>query len=242
MRNYIEVFAKSIARAYSPLIICGTIGSFNDVVPGVQQSALVVDCTVCQIRKPALNFDDARRFFSGKHHVYCLKKEVCTNIRSGTAAIVTRSFPGSVPDITVLRSHAEEVNRLLQGRSMLADLGYRGAERDVPTIVVCGQGQGPNRTKRVLVECYFGRLKRIWSVFSTAWALSEEEFDLFFDLACCFTNMDILHRPLREADREFNEGILNVVLDEREDAAERQRDANEAYIRRRRERLGVVQN
>ena len=131
---------------------------------------------------------------------------------------------------------------MLQGRSMLADLGYRGAEHDVPTIIVCDQDQAENRAKRVLVECFFGRLKRLWSVFSTTWVLSENEFDLFFDLACGFTNIDVLHRPLREVDRDFNDGVLNIILNEQEVDEERRRAANEAYVQRRRDRLGNREN
>ena len=241
-RNHVLVPVKNIARVFAPILTAGMVRFFNEVDPDVPQPALVVDCTVCQIRKPALDFDDAKRYFSGKHHLYCLKKEVCVNIRSGTAALVAKSFPGSVPDITILRSHAGEVNAMLQGRSMLADLGYRGAEHDVPTIIVCDQDQAENRAKRVLVECFFGRLKRLWSVFSTTWVLSENEFDLFFDLACGFTNIDVLHRPLREVDRDFNDGVLNIILNEQEVDEERRRAANEAYVQRRRDRLGNREN
>ena len=58
-------------------------------------------------------------------------------MRSGTAALVSKAFHGSVSDIEVLRSHTDEINAVLAGRSMLADLGYRGVQHDVPTIVVC---------------------------------------------------------------------------------------------------------
>ena len=74
------------------------------------------------------------------------------NIRSGTAAVISKAYPGSVHDIIILRENAGAVNSLLGRRSLLADLGYRGAERDVPTTIVCGQGQRRLRAKRVIVE------------------------------------------------------------------------------------------
>ena len=115
---------------------------------------------------------------------------------------------------------------------------YRGIQRDIPTAVVCDQGQRL-RAKRVVVECYFGRLKLLWSVFSTTWKLDQDSFDLFFDLACAFTYIDILHRPLRESDLAFNEGILNTVLVEQEQKQRKQSWADIEYHERRRARLGI---
>ena len=89
------------------------------------------------------------------------------NIRSGTAAVISKAYPWSVHDIIILWEHAGAVNRLLGRRSLLADLGDRGAERDVPTTIFYGQGQRRLSAKRVIVECYFGRLKLLWSVFVT---------------------------------------------------------------------------
>ena len=132
-------------------------------------------------------------------------------MKSGTAAIVSKAFPGSVHDLTILRDHADVVNEVLGGRRLLADLGYRGAQRDVPTIVVCEPNQRELRAKRVLVECFFGRLKMLWAVFATTWRLGEEWFDVFFDIGCALTNLDVLRRPLRESDKADNEGVLNSI-------------------------------
>ena len=90
-----------------------------------------------------------------------------------------------------------------------------------------------------MVECFFGRLKSIWRVFATTWILGEEEFDTFFDLAGCLTNLDILHRPLREADILFTIGINNLIRAEHEADVERRRRRNQAYQERRRARLGI---
>ena len=82
-------------------------------------------------------------------------------------------------------------------------------------------------------------MKLLWSVFATKWKLDQDCFDLFFDLACMFTNIDVLHRPLRESDLEFNEGILNSMLIEQERKQRKQRWANIEYRERRRARLGM---
>ena len=152
---------------------------------------------------------------------------------------MSRSFPGSVHGINALRSHAAEINDILAGRSILADLGYHGAHVDVPTLIVCDGAVARLRVRRVLVECFFGRLKCLWRVFSTTWTLGGEDFDMFFDIACALTNMDILHRPLRENDRLFNVGVLNLFRMTFEDAQERRQRVNRVYNERRRRRLGL---
>ena len=168
--------------------------------------------------------------------MYALKKEVFVNAQSGTAALISKAHPGSVHDLTILRTHSAAVNNLLGGRSVLADLGYRGAQRDVPTLIVCDGEQEALRAKRVLVESFFGRMKVLWSVFSTKWRLGEESFDVFFNIGCALTNLDILRRPLRETDMEFNQGVLRLVLLEHKMKVERQKRANDAYRQRRMER------
>ena len=237
-REHVLENAKTFARLFHRNVVSGAVRFYNEVDPDALDAAMVVDCTVCKIRHPKRPFDEAKVFFSGKHFVYALKKEVCVNVRSGTAALISKAYPGSVHDITILRGHADEVNGVLGGRSLLADLGYRGIQRDIPTAVVCDQGQRL-RAKRVVVDCYFGRLKLLWSVFSTTWKLDQDSFDLFFDLACAFTNIDILHRPLRESDLAFNEGILNTLLMEQEKKQRKQRWANIESRERRRARLGI---
>ena len=107
-RNHVLVLVKNIARVFAPILTAGMVRFFNEVDPDVPQPALVVDCTVCQIRKPALNFDDAKRYFSGKHHLYCLKKEACVLISArglrplsqshSPAASRTSQFSGRTPE------------------------------------------------------------------------------------------------------------------------------------------------
>ena len=169
--SHIVETVKNIAQLFYNNLVDGAVGYNGEVDEVVPEASLVVDCTVCEIHIPKRPFDAPRVFFSGKHYIYALKKEVMVNIRSGTAAIISKAYPGSVHDKIILREHAGAVNRLLGRRSLLADLGYRGAERDVPTTIVCGQGQRRLSAKRVIVECYFGRLKLLWSVFATTWKI-----------------------------------------------------------------------
>ena len=239
-REHVMDRAKAFAALFHDNIVEGAVRCFNETHDAVPGASLVVDCTVCPIRRPKQPYKDAKVFFSGKHRFYTLKKEVCVNIRSGTAALISREFPGSVHDITILRSHTAAINAMLQGNSMLADLGYHGAEHDVPTLIVCGTEDTGLRSRRVLVECFFGRLKTLWRIFSKVWTLDEQYFDLFFDIACGLTNMHIVAgHPLQEVDSLFNMGVLNKIKLACKRRQEKKRLANARYKRNRRRRLGL---
>ena len=235
-REHINERAKTFARLFRNNIVEGTVRYFDETHPSLPGASLVVDCTVCETTKPAGSFEASKFFFSGKHWFYAIKKEVCVNIRSGTAALISKAYEGSKHDVAILREHADVINNTLQGRSILGDKGYRGAERDIPTFIVCGE-DAALQGRRVLVECFFGRLKSLWSIFEHAWTMEKADFDIFFDIACGLTNVHVLLNPLREVDSEFNQGILNFIKREVLQRKEQQRRANEAYRRRRQARL-----
>ena len=123
-RSHIIERVEAIARLFRPHLVNGAVRFMDESHPDVPGSVLVVDCTVVQIRRPKQDFHDAKIFFSGKHGIYALKKEVCVNVRCGTAALVSPSFPGSVHDIPILRPHARQLREILGERTLLADLGY----------------------------------------------------------------------------------------------------------------------
>jgi hypothetical protein len=56
---------------------------------------LIVDATVQKRGRPAGRFVEAKLFFSGKYHLYCLKLQVVTN-REVIAIHVVAGVPGSV--------------------------------------------------------------------------------------------------------------------------------------------------
>ena len=193
----------------------------------------VVDCTVVEITGPDLPFGQKDEYYSGKHKRHCLKKEVIVNVRSGTAAMVSEACPGSVPDIVVLKRHAEEVNRMLGVTRLLADDGYRG-DTHVNNLTLASNGGDGERRARLIVERFFGRLKNVFFVFSKTWELSYTAFDDFFDIACALTNITILLAPLNFDDWEFNEFLLrkwNKMIEEREVRARNR------YVRRKTKRL-----
>ena len=133
----------------------------------------------------------------------------------------------------MMRGNAETINRLVGDAVILGDKGYRGGTSAVRNLFVV-EDVDPEafRNVRVIVECFFGPLKKKYGVFATKWTLSVDLFDLFFDCACAMTNADILLNPLDAQDGTFNEWIV-----ERWQASEARRrrdraEANRIYRRR----------
>ena len=173
------------------------------------RDCFVIDCTVVQTKRPCLPFEEAKVWYSGKHCIYCLEKEVVVNAVTGTVAFVESAYPGSIHDISILRKGASKLVRVLQGSTLLADKGYRGGEADVGTLlVVTEHSPSALRNRRVVLECYYGRLKSKNATFSRKWALDDQTFDTFFDLACCLTNADIMYNPLNDEEREVHLNIM----------------------------------
>ena len=115
------------------------------------------------------------------------------------AAMITKEYPGSTADIEVLRRHADEVNRMIDETTMLADKGYQG-ETGVPNCHVVSGAIEAEVENRLNVERFFGRLKSTFMVFSKRWELTGPCFSLYFDLACALTNLAILVAPLNKDD------------------------------------------
>ena len=161
------------------------------------------------------------------------KKEVVVNAVTGTAALVSPGRPGSVHDLTVMRGNAEVINRLVGDAIILGDKGYRGGRSSVPSLFVVEDGDIHGfRDTRVLVECFFGRLKKKYGVFGTKWTLSADVFDIYFDCACAMTNVDILFHPLEARDEVFNRGVIAQWQVREARRREERAEANRVYRRR----------
>ena len=109
-REHVTQRAKTFARLFQSNIVEGTVSSFDETHDSLPGASLVVDCTLCETTKPKGSFEKVKYYFSGKHWFYAIKKEVCVNIRSGTAALVSRGYAGSKHDIAILRTHADLIN------------------------------------------------------------------------------------------------------------------------------------
>jgi hypothetical protein len=100
---------------------------------------LIVDATVQQRGRPAGESAEAKLFFSGKHHIYCLKSQVVTN-REGIAIHVVAGVTGSVHDMRLFKDHQHHLSALImlhegERTKILVDKGYIG-EVDDPAITL----------------------------------------------------------------------------------------------------------
>ena len=229
-----NAIAKKVALQYYQRIREVYIVKRNEHVGDPDGIGFTIDCTVVQTRRPCLPFDDAKTWFSGKHYIYCLKKEVVVNARTGTVAFIPPACPGSMHDLVVMRRSATTLNQLAGGSVILADKGYRGGEHNVPTLLVVTEDSPVvQRNKRVIVECFFGRLKQKYATLSRKWVLDEQSFDLFFDMACGFVNADILYHPLIGADRQVHLNIMWGWLQREEERQRHRAEINARYRARR---------
>ena len=121
--------------------------------------------------------------------------------------MISKAVGGSVADLVVLKRHADEVNQMIGATTVLADQGYRGDTR-VANLRVVSQANEAERSARVIVERFFGRLKNTFIVFARTWELSWVSFDDFFDVACALTNVTIITAPLNFDDWLFNQCLL----------------------------------
>ena len=122
--------------------------------------------------------------------------------------MISDEYPGSVPDIEILKRHPEEVNRMLGATRLLADKGYRG-DPHVPNLVVVSQTNEVQTRARLIVERFFGRLKNSFIVFKKVWELSWMRFSDYFNVACGLTNILITIAPLNFDDWRFNKKVFD---------------------------------
>jgi hypothetical protein len=112
---------------------------------------LIVDCSVQECERPAGHFGgEQKRFFSGKHHYHCYKREYA-HLPNGSVAFISDVFPGSVHDMTVCRTMHEKYSQFVAKKpdelkledpdvgatswAILADKGYIGLDQALRAIV-----------------------------------------------------------------------------------------------------------
>ncbi|KAH7815506.1 putative DDE superfamily endonuclease [Monocercomonoides exilis] len=97
--------------------------------------AIVLDCTVLPINRPGGSLMNGKKFYSGKHHIYCVKVEVGVNPAVGTACTISSVHTGSTHDFTVFKEHYPLFKDQLKGSKILADSAYIGAKPELDAII-----------------------------------------------------------------------------------------------------------
>ncbi|KAH7815639.1 putative DDE superfamily endonuclease [Monocercomonoides exilis] len=146
--------------------------------------AIVLDCTVLPINKPGGSLMNCKKFYSGKHHIYCVNVEVGVNPAVGTACTISFVHTGSTHDFTVFKEHCPLFKDQLKGSKIQADSAYIGAKPELDAIITQLVGTQELASKRVIVERFFGRLKTLFPVFRRQWPFEPDRISDYFIVAC----------------------------------------------------------
>jgi hypothetical protein len=170
---------------------------------------LIVDATVQYRGRPVGRYEEARKYLSGKHRLFCLKSQVITN-RSGCALHIVAGIPGSIHDFHLFKDNLKSVEDLIAGHrgepcGILADMGYIGP-LDSTTVKLTTPHKTPPRgyltpqqthanrvlsSERVIIENFFGRLSAKFNLMVRRWAFEDDVYPPVFRICCALTNFDI---------------------------------------------------
>lgn len=150
------------------------ISSWRDLKEQFPEVAeILIDATEQERQRPSKRRQKAYR--SGKRKQHTLKTQIAVG-RSGKIFNVSRTYPGSVHDLTVLRSEGTILKIPHQKARIYMDRGYQGVQKEMPEINFkippkrsrwkgnLTRSQKILKTriskKRILVEHIFSRLKK----------------------------------------------------------------------------------
>jgi len=155
---------------------------------------LICDSTSTEVYRPMAHFEEAKVLWDGKNKMYALKKEVCVMASVPHYALFTSSaFAGAEHDYSQFKKNFEQyakyLKKLPQERhqlprdtseaswAILCDSAYIGDRDDTPGLRKVAlkkrsqvlfptdrQEQQDLARTRVPIECFFGRLKKLWGV------------------------------------------------------------------------------
>lgn len=149
-----------------------------DLLSDTPNLAVVIDSFEQRVQRPR-DYDEQKRYYSGKKRQHTLKSQVTVDEESGRIVDIAERVPGPTPDITLLEgSHLLEC--LPEGLGALGDLGYVGSNKlhslaATPRRKPRGKDRPPeailyNRAfsgRRIVVEHSIGKLRRYQSLSQT---------------------------------------------------------------------------
>ena len=198
--------------------------------------ALLVDSTSIQVQRPKARFEESKIYWDGKNHIYALKKEVAVMAsKPDYCLFLQKGVVGSKHDyeylkttyhsyIPYIQKTSEEfillqTDQTHQSWGALFDKGYIGREGDTPGLrritpkknpsTFSNQAENTEKNKiRVPIECFFGRLQKLWKLFRGIYRWDHQHFDFDFDNCVMLTNEHIQRNSLEELDRMFTRQIF----------------------------------
>lgn len=227
----------------------------------------LVDSTSFEVYRPKTHFNEAKFYFDAKNWMYALKKEVVVTAAPPHYAIFSQpSQLGSVHDLKIFKStfHSyqtyltktvSEQSHLLHDASpswaLLGDLGYIGAQAETgirvltpPKGTILSSQQIKQRRElnaiRVLIEQFFGRMKRLWGICRGIYTLDHSHFDMDINNCILLTNEHIRTYQLTVEDRNLFFALLQKKIDEREAKLHKRNRQIHNYQQRKKCRLGAI--
>jgi len=165
---------------------------------------MIVDGTECPVERP-LDDTDQRAYYSGKKKKHTIKYEVAVDTDNAQIVWVAGGVPGSVHDLTLLRSSGL-LNLLLPDERVCADKGYVGGP---DCLLVPFKGAISAREEmfnrflskyRTLVENVNARFK-YFACLRVAWRHELTLHSVVFHLITNIVNVDCIYRPVRRIPR-----------------------------------------
>ena len=210
----------------------------------------IVDATDQQTNKPTLAFEEAKKWWSGKHGFYCYKSQVITDLKGAALHVVT-SIPGSTHDLTVFRDHLPDVERMMAAHTnrvqrILADKGYQA--QDIHCLLTPFKGTTANPLTqdqklynekigkvRILIENFFGRLKMRYAIIGSKYRGAYERYESIFITCCSLVNFELRFCKwgLRKDDLDFIQRFETSVRLQEDRRIERDRELRQEQKERR---------
>lgn len=231
---------------------------------------LAVDSTTCPIYRPKGSFADAKVYWDDKNHIYGLKKEVAVlTVPPHYALFCSPAFTGSQNDFGYFAANYERYlpylgtteddlrnlpqNERFQQWGIVGDKGYVGATEILPCFVH-PKKKPKNGTLtqaelarnkiigkvRVPVECFFGRMKKAWLIWSKVYTLDHQHFDEDFENCMLLTNQLIRVGALDKDDKIYYRKLLAKYRSDYELGQEKTKLINQRYRARKRKRIEAL--
>ncbi|OWZ03843.1 hypothetical protein PHMEG_00024360 [Phytophthora megakarya] len=182
------------------------------------------DVTFQHSDRPTGNFNEAKKFYSGKHHLYGHKVEVSV-LPKGIATNCTAWSPAATSDYNMFLDNAEfhhSAMQKLEGEAdlndegpvqdrfkndwaILVDKGYQGLQRGFRTIQPKRKARGvpPLSADENRENDRISHDRSLWGVFSHKWAWDRNTYNMYFRVCLAATKFHVGCNPLRREDGEY---------------------------------------
>lgn len=133
----------------------------------------------------------------------------------------------------------------------IADKGYQGAAEFLRVVTPKKKPPGRNLSEedlifnqklassRIIVENFFGRMTKLWSIVSRKYVWGEELYDTIFRLCVALTNVNIKIQPLRIIDGQWYNGYKNRMQEIGRARKRKRSESQSRYRANRKARLGM---